>query len=187
MSTAATKLTYDDYAALPEDGKRYELIEGELYVNASPAPKHQIVSMNLENILVTWVRQHRLGIVLHAPTDVVLSAENVVQPDVFFISTGRRELIGPKNIEGAPDLVVEILSGSNRRNDEIVKRRLYEQHGVSEYWIADPEVDSVLVYRRIGETFERAVTFSASAGDVLESPLFPGLVIKLADVFSTDW
>jgi len=174
-----TKLTYDDLAAMPEDRNRYEIIDGELFVTPSPNLKHQIVIGNLFFALKAFVREHKLGLVLFAPMDVVLTIHNVVEPDVLFVSNSRTGRLTANNIQGAPDLVVEVLSESSRKTDEITKRHLYERYGVTEYWVVDPEIDVVKVYR--GGT--RVAELSLEQNDVLTTPLLPGLEIPLATIF----
>jgi len=176
-----TKLTYDDLAAMPEDRNRYEIIDGELYVTPAPNLKHQIVIKKLVGVLDRFVCEHDLGFVIMAPTDVVLSPQNVVEPDVLFVSKSRLQRLTSKNIQGAPDLAVEVLSESSRKTDEITKRHLYERYGVTEYWVVDPEIDVVKVYR--GGT--RVAELSLEQNDVLTTPLLPDLEIPLAAIFET--
>jgi Uma2 family endonuclease len=185
ISETSDKLTYEDYAAIPNDGKRYEIIDGELYVNPSPITRHERIAAEIEYLLRTYVRVLRSGEVFDAPYDVVLSDSDIVQPDVLYVANLRRHIVTDKNIQGAPDLVVEVLSESSRRLDLIIKRQLYERYGVTEYWIADPTVDTVIVYRRIGEKFVRFAKLTAEANDILESPLFPTLTINLRELFAT--
>lgn len=140
------KYTYQDYLALPEDGKRYELIQGELIMVAAPLTVHQIVSRNIEFDLFQSVRKHRLGQVFNAPVDVVLSETTVVQPDLLFISNENSGMITEKNISGAPDLIIEILSPGSAYYDLVAKKELYATHGVREYWIVDPKKQVVEAY-----------------------------------------
>lgn len=177
------KFTYEDYLLFPEDGRRHELIEGEHFVTPAPKTKHQIVSSNLHRILGSFVYQRRLGRVLSAPTDVVLSELDVVQPDLLFVSTSRLSIMTDTHIHGAPDLVVEILSETTRKPDEIIKRKLYERVGIPEYWIIDPELEIVKVYRLADQRYVRAAELSREAGDLLTTPLFADLQIPLAEIF----
>lgn len=165
--------------ALPDDGKRYELIEGELVLNPAPVPLHQVIAGNIHTDLTIYFRANRIGRSFVGPLDIVLSDATVLEPDVLVILNERKQLIGPKNVQGAPDIAVEVLSPSSRRRDATVKRRLYEHHGVNEYWIVDPEEETVRIYRRDGETF--------AAGEVVEiitSPLLPGFSLNVRDVFA---
>src|SRR5882757_5633530 len=124
---ASTKWTYEDLLLLPEDGLRHEIIDGEHYVNASPITRHQRISMRLIAEFVFYFREHPVGELFHAPFDVVFSQSDVVEPDLIFISNERREILTAKNIHGSPDLLVEILSDSNRKYDQVTKRALYER------------------------------------------------------------
>lgn len=180
MATA-TKLTYDDYLVIPDDGRRHEIVDGEHYVVPAPNIAHQLTSSNLNDDLRRHVKRRALGVVLYAPVDVLLSAENVVQPDLLFVSTEHRARIKDGNIVGAPDLVVEILSNSNKRYDEVVKRQLYERFGVAEYWIVDPDARTVTVLRLNGANYETVAKLSGD--DVLTSPLFPDFAISVATIF----
>jgi Uma2 family endonuclease len=180
----AVKLTYEDYLQFPDDGKRHELIDGEHFVTPTPIRKHQAVAGNLFGMLWNYLQQHRAGRVFAAPFDVILSDADVVEPDLLYLSNQRlSEIETSPWVRGAPDLVVEIGSPGTRRRDETIKRRLYERSGVSEYWVVDPEIDTVKVYRRHGDRFERTAELSAEAGDRLASPLFPDLELPLSKIF----
>lgn len=165
--------------ALPDDGKRYELIEGELVLNPAPNTRHQRLQRKFLVALDNYFSAHRNGEVFNAPFDVVLSEDVVLEPDVVVVLKEHAARIGTNNLQGPPDLAIEILSPGTRRKDEILKRRLYEHHGVNEYWIVDPEEETVRIYRRDGETF--------AAGEVVEiitSPLLPGFSLDVRDVFA---
>ena len=178
------KLTYDDFVLFPDDGKRHELIDGEHYVTPSPNDKHQTLLGNLYLLLGTWLRAHPVGKVWLAPFDVILSRWDVVEPDLLYVSNERRaQILTAANVQGTPELVVEIGSPSTRRRDETVKRALYERAGVAEYWFVDPERDAVRVYRRVGERFGRPIELRTDAGDVLSTPLLPGLELPLTEIF----
>ncbi len=127
--TASGRLTYDDLLAFPDDGLRHELIDGEHYVAPAPNLKHQIVSMRLSVAIGSFVEQHGSGLLLAARCDVVFSPTNVVEPDLLFLSRERSGLATEQNIQGPPDLVIEILSPSTRNRDQGIKRRLYERMG----------------------------------------------------------
>ena len=138
------KLTYDDFVLFPDDGKRHELIDGEHYVTPSPNTKHQKVSGNLFLLIGTWLEEHPIGQVFFAPFDVVFSQFDVVEPDLLYMSNGRAtEVLTQANVQGTPELVIEIGSPGTRKRDETIKRRLYERAGVSEYWVVDPDLDVV--------------------------------------------
>jgi len=168
----------------PDDGLRHELIDGEHYVTPSPNTKHQKIVLRLAARILNWVEGHAIGQVFVAPFDVIFTKFDVVEPDVLYMSNGRAaEILTDANVQGVPELVVEIGSPSTRRRDETVKRLLYERAGVSEYWVVDPELDVVRVYRREGERFARPAELSAAAGDVLTTTLLPSLELQLVDVF----
>jgi len=183
-SSQGAKLTYDDFVQFPDDGLRHELIEGEHYVTPSPNTKHQSVSINLTVLIGSWLERNPIGRLFHAPFDVVFSTYDVVEPDLLYLSNERAsDALTPLQVRGVPELVVEIGSPGTRRRDETIKRRLYDRTGVSEYWIVDPEIDTIRVYRREAKTFARVVELSAEARDVLTTSLLPGLEIPLSRVF----
>jgi len=184
-STKGHKLTYDDFLLFPDDGMRHELIDGEHYVTPSPILRHQAISGRLFLAIGSWLRDHPTGQIFYAPLDVILSRFDVVEPDLLYVSNERApDLLSGKWVNGAPDLVIEIGSPGTRRRDEMIKRRLYERSNVLEYWVVDPEVDVIRVYRRSGDRFGRAVELSAEAGDILTTALLPGLQIPLNEVFA---
>ncbi len=181
----SVKFTYEDFLNFPNDGKRHEIIDGEHYVTPSPNTKHQVVSSNLHGILWTYLQQHRTGQVFTAPFDVVFSDFDVVEPDLLYISRERAGVLTEKHVRGAPDLVMEILSPGTRKTDEVTKRRLYERSDVNEYWVVDPELDAIKIYRRVEGTFARVAELAAEAGDTLTTPLLPGFAVSLAAVFAS--
>lgn len=185
MANQPLKLTYEDFLLFPDDGKRHELIDGEHYVTPSPNRKHQAILGNLHFLIRLWLESHPAGEVYLSPFDVVFSQFDVVEPDLLFISRDRAAtILTEKHVTGAPDLVVEIGSKSTRKRDETIKRHLYERTGVTEYWMVDPELDVVRVYRRVEERFERPVEFSLEAGDVLQTGVLPGLELPLSRIFT---
>ncbi len=177
-------LTYEDYCALPEDGKRYQLIEGDVDVTPAPTTTHQRVSQNLESVLRDHVRRNRLGVLFHAPIDVLLALDTVVQPDIVFVSRERRSLVTERGVEGPPDLVVEVLSPRTRRLDRTTKMRLYARCGVREYWLVDPEAQSLEILRLSGGTYVLAQ--AASGMETTSSELFPGFTLALEAIFAPD-
>jgi len=184
MSNPAVKLTYDDFVLFPDDGKRHELIDGEHYVTPSPNRKHQKISGNLFLLIGAWLEQHPIGQIYFAPFDVIFSMFDVVEPDLLYMSNERAaRVLTDANVKGAPELVVEIGSEGTRGRDETIKRRLYERAGVSEYWVVDPEIDVVRVYRRGTDGFKRPIELTAEDNDVLTTQLLPGLPLPLARVF----
>jgi Uma2 family endonuclease len=172
--------TYQDYLALPDD-RRYELLEGELCLVPSPGFFHQAVSRNLELLLWQYVKTHDLGVILHAPMDVVLSSHDVVQPDILFISKVRREVIAESCINGAPDLIIEIVSPTHRERDLLVKKSLYARYRVQEYWIVDPDNRTIEQLLHAGKVFTSHGMFSS--GEMMETALLPSLILPVAQVF----
>ena len=178
------KLTYEDFLLFPDDGKRHELIDGDHYVTPAPTTKHQRISRRLSTALDTFITRHQLGEVFAGPCDVVLSDVDVVEPDLLFISAGRATIITERNIKGPRDLAVEILSEGTRKTDETIKRRLYERYGVKEYWVVDPVLETIKVYRLTDGAYVRAAELSHEAPDVLTTPLLPGFTLPLAALFA---
>lgn len=183
ISLATRKLTYDDYLRLPDDGKRYEIFDGELYVTPAPSTRHQFTVANVLLLVGSFVRERGLGRLLTAPLDVLLGRHDLAQPDLVFVSAERMEIVTDAAIQGAPDLVAEIISPSTGKRDEGIKLRLYEREGVREYWLLYPETETVKVFRRRENRLEPAAELSAAAGDVLTSPFFPGLELDVAALF----
>jgi Uma2 family endonuclease len=178
------KLTYDDFVLFPDDGLRHELIDGEHYVTPSPNLKHQKVSGNLYLLIGAWLEQHAIGQIFYAPFDVVFSRFDVVEPDLLYLSNERAsEVLTSANVQGVPELVIEIGSPSTRKRDETIKRQLYDRAGVSEYWVVDPETDLVRVYRRGAEGFERPLELTAEREELLATALLPGLTLPLTRIF----
>jgi len=142
------QITWDDVQQLPDDGNRYEAIEGALYMTPAPSVRHQRISFRLQRELARLLVDSGHGEILYAPVGVRFPATREgVQPDILFVSNERRGIIAPDELKGAPDLVVEILSPSTATRDRDLKRRLYQRQGVAEYWIVDPEARAVDVWR----------------------------------------
>jgi Uma2 family endonuclease len=185
LEQSAPLASYDDYAAL-DDGKRYQVVDGVLVLMPSPSFQHQEILGRLFMALSIFVRANPIGKVCIAPLDVVLRAERpavVLQPDLLFISHERKAVITAPNVQGAPDLVVEILSPGTARLDLTRKKQLYAEYGVLEYWVVWPDVDRVEVYRsRESGSFGQPQILELS--DVLDSPLLPGFSLPLAELFS---
>ena len=174
------KFTYDDYLNTPED-KRYELLDGDLVALSSPEEFHQRVSILLGSKLVQFAVGNSLGQIYHAPFDVVLSDIDVVQPDLIFVSNERTDIITPANIQGAPDLVVEILSPSTAARDKTFKRSLYAKHGITEYWMVDLTEKTITILRLGERGFE--VVDTCGEGEILTSPTLPGFTLNLNGIF----
>ena len=171
-------LTYDDYAKLtPPDNGNYELHNGQIIYMPSPIPLHQIVSDNLSANLIVYLRKHKLGRIISAPMDVVFNPIDTFQPDILFLSNERLSLIGDKKIEGAPDLVVEILSPSNNPKEMGYKKVIYEMSNVKEYWIINLKKQILTQYENIeGEflihrVFEKKDTLTSLTINGFEMPM----------------
>lgn len=177
LTTPVAKLTYRDYRALPDDRIRYEILNGVLRMNPSPAPLHQRVSAKLQFLLTAHIERHKLGELFNAPIDVLLGKHDIVVPDLVFVSRARAAIIGDKYLKGPPDLLVEILSPSSTVRDRRVKRDVYARAGVPFYWIVNPTGRTVLELELSAEQYEVAAEVS---GNALWRPrLFPKLRMKL--------
>ena len=175
------KLTYADYRTTPDD-KRYELLDGELIMAPAPRLRHQEVQSRLGSRLSAHVESEGLGKLYFAPTDVVLSNSDVVQPDLLYVSNERSHVLqGGDNVQGAPDLVIEILSPFTAERDRVVKRALYAQHGVREYWIVGVESATVTVLRLEDSGFEVVGTYGE--GDTFTSSTLPEFTFDIDEVF----
>ena len=175
-----TKLTYEDYAKTPDD-ERWELIDGELFRMPSPNVAHQITSGRLFLRMTLFVDERNLGIVLDAPMDVVLSDHDTVEPDLLFISNERMGIIATLNIQGAPDLVVEIHSPSTAQRDLTTKRELYARHGVKEYWPINPVARTVTVLLLRDSDYVEAGVYKE--GDTVTSPTLEGFSFRVEEIF----
>jgi Uma2 family endonuclease len=181
MGTYGVVLTYKDYAALPADGRRYEIHAGELSVTPAPSPRHQRILGRLNHVLRLHVEERRLGEVLFAPIDLILGETTIVQPDLLYLDPGRAGLVSDRGIEGAPTLVVEILSPSTTVIDRATKTQLYARHGVPYYWIVDPEARTVEAYVLVAQGYELVRRASGSAPVSL--PPFPELAFAPASLW----
>ncbi len=176
--------TYEDYLRLPDDGRRYEIIDGVLYMANAPAFEHQQAVTSLTSQLWNFVQTHNLGVVLTAPFEVRLpDIAQPVQPDILFVSNARREIIKPKLIEGTPDLIVEVLSPSTARYDRHIKFDAYERAGVREYWIVNPRLRSVEVYTLVGN--EYALHGEYGVGQLVISAVVSGLQLATDIAFAS--
>lgn len=175
--------TYEDWLRLPSDGHRYEILNGELYMTPPPTVRHQLASSNLSSALNSFVQQRNLGRVLYAPCGVDLPTQPVpVQPDIFFISHERREIIGEDYIEGAPDLVVEILSPSNWLYDRREKFQAYQKAGVPEYWIVDYRAHTIEIF--FLEEGVYVLLGQYGSGEFAHSRVLEGFEVAVDEVFA---
>ena len=164
-----------------EGNDRYELLDGELILVPSPNTAHQTVSIKLATKMHYFVKERNLGQVFHAPYDVLFTDTDVVQPDLIFVSNEREHIRTPANIQGAPDLIVEILSPSSSRRDWRDKRELYANHGVKEYWIVDPTNRIVWVMLLRGGALVEQGAYGE--GDTVTSSTLEGFSVGLDEIF----
>lgn len=179
-SPETTKLTFEDYLQTSDD-ERYELFDGALTTMPAPSIAHQHVAMKLGTRLDSFAEEANLGVVFSAPTDVVLTQTDVVQPDLMFISSERAGIVKTANIQGAPDLIVEIRSDSTAERDETLKRQLYEECSVQEYWLVDPEARTITVLLLGEDGYAEAATYTE--GHTLTSPMLEGFAADLDEIF----
>jgi Uma2 family endonuclease len=177
---ASLKYTHADLQLMPDDGKRREIINGELYVTPSPVTAHQRILGSLAFAFWKYLETHPLGEMLVAPMDVILSEHDVLEPDLLFVLNERRDFLQDW-VRGAPDLVIEILSPTTEARDRGIKLKAYARYGVGEYWIVDPTTQVVEVYRLAAEGFRLAATYARGAA--VETPLLPGFLLPVQSVF----
>jgi Uma2 family endonuclease len=172
--------TYDQMVAqLPETNLPMELWDGEIIMSPTPTPSHQTMVLRFARILMDFTGKAKLGTAFISPLDVVLSPRRVVQPDVFFVSNARPEIIQDR-IRGAPDLVVEVISQGTWRRDRIDKKALYEQAGVREYWIIDPESRTIEVFALADNVYQ--LHSKATDDEDAQSRLLPGFKTAFSDL-----
>lgn len=179
---STTKLTYADYLRFPDDGLRHEIIDGEHYVTPSPATRHQRISRNLLHLIQTYLDTHPIGELFAAPFDALLSDFDIVVPDLLYLSNERAQFLTSKNLQGPPDLVIEILSPSTRSRDRQLKHDLYERVGVQEYWVVDPEQDRVEIFRRHTGLFGESLSVPRTGA--ITTPLLPDVELPLDRVLA---
>jgi Uma2 family endonuclease len=186
MSGPPGKLTSADFLLFPEDGKRHELIEGVHYVTPSPNVRHQEIVARLHLAIGGFLTTRRhLGRVFLSRLDVVLSDHDVVEPDLLFVAGDQQSILTEANVQGAPALVVEVLSPGTRRRDEGIKRTLFDQGGAREYWLVDPKEMALSICRRAADgSFPIVATLSASADDRLSTPLLPDFSLSMRELFA---
>ena len=174
-------LTYDDYVRLPDDGRRYEILDGELDVSPAPTPRHQRVLLKLVAILHRHAEERGLGQVYVAPIDVILARDSIVQPDLVFVAAGRESIVTERAIEGPPDLVGEVLSPWSDRGDRVAKARLYARYGIRHYWIVDPVARTLEMYEPEEAEYRLLATHEGAAS--VRTTLFRDLEIDLSRVW----
>jgi Uma2 family endonuclease len=180
VSAVHPRVSFADLEQWPDDGRRYELYDGEVFVVPSPLPLHQFVLARLHLAFEDYCKAHG-GVVLFAPLDIVLTDFDVVQPDLLLFTAERAHLIHPRRVTRVPpDLAVEILSPGTARNDRGRKRDLLARHAVREYWLVDPDVPRIEVFAlRDGAL---VATSAADDAETVTSPLLPSLVLRPADL-----
>lgn len=182
MSTAQPiKLTYAEYRQLPDDGKRYELIDGDLYVTPSPVWTHQRISFWIAYRIGGWIAERDLGQMQAAPLDVILAGDTVVQPDHVFIRKERLATVVDRWVHGSPDLVIEILSPNTAGRDQLLKRHAYARNEIPEYWLVDPDARTVTVLGLKGRHY--AQLGSVSGDRPIPSRILAGLDVNAAELF----
>ena len=180
-SASVYKMTTKEFFDLPEGPPYFQLIDGDLYMSPGPRRYHQRISMLLGSELHAFIEDHQLGELYAAPSDVVLSGHTVVEPDLYFVSRERAHILNDQGTNGAPDLVVEILSPSTAKLDLGVKRVLYAKSGVLEMWVVVPETKTIEVYRFAEKADEPVATLGVQ--DALSTDILPGLTLAIRDVF----
>lgn len=180
------RLTAHEFLEIPEDGKRHELIAGVHYVTPTPNVWHQELVGRLHLSIGAFLAGRRhLGRIILSPMDVVLSDADVVEPDLLLVAGDQQGIITRANVQGPPALAVEVLSPGTRRRDERVKRRLFDERGVREYWLVDPDARAVTVCRRAPDgSFPQVAVLVADRGDQLDTPLLPGWTLLLQGLFA---
>jgi Uma2 family endonuclease len=176
-------LGYEDFWSAPDDGIRYEIIDGRLYASPTPGICHQIVSTRLQCSIACHIDSRELGFVFPPLTAVILGTHRQVQPDLTFVSRERRRMVAEREIEGAPDLAVEIVSPSSKKADRVVKSAAYADSGISWYWIVDPDQRTIEEYQL--ENGQYRLVRKWEVPDVFEPTIFPGLTLPLEELF--DW
>ena len=182
-STAIEKISVREFQEMEdlEEGFLYELIHGELVKRSSPATDHQTASFNLTLILGNYIKEKKLGRCFTAPFDVIFDEENLTQPDILFVSNAKSAIVTDNCVEGAPDLIVEILSPGTFKTDRGDKMKLYCRFGVAEYWIVDPKNRAIEVYVLKEKTYE-LLSFGIETGEV-ESTVLPGFKVPVQEIF----
>ena len=175
MAIERVVLTYEDYLAMPDDGRRYEILDGEIAVTATPVTLHQLIVGNLYWVLRGHIHGRRLGQVYLSPITVILANTTVVEPDLVYVDNGRADLVGERGINGAPSLLIEVLSPSTAANDRGPKFQAYARYGVPCYWIVDTDARALEAYE-LGVDGYRLVD-RAHGETPVSLPPFPDLVL----------
>ena len=182
MSVAAKKLTWDDIKDWPADAGRTEIVDGELVMSPTPATRHQKICTRLGIQLGSYIEQHNLGLFLSSPMHVILALHLHYEPDLCFITNQRETIVKEKFIDGPPDLIIEVISESNRTHDTVVKFQNYAQHGVAEYWLVDPRDNEISTWRR--DRDEYALLGRARPGGRVVTEVLSGLELDPGSVLN---
>ena len=174
------KYTHADLLQMPDDDKRREIIDGELYVTPSPIDRHQMILFNLTMAFGKFLETHPLGKLRFAPLDVILGEHDVLEPDLLFVLNEHQDILQDW-VRGAPDLVIEILSPTTAARDRGIKLKAYARYGVGEYWIVDPTAQAIEVYRLTAEGLNLSATYTE--GNTVETPLLPGFSLAADSIF----
>ncbi len=174
--------TYDDYITLPDDLNIYEIIEGELYMAPAPIPKHQKICHNIQRLLGNYLQKNNAGEIYPSPVDVVFDKSNILQPDIIFIARDNLSIVTEKNIQGPPNLVIEILSPSTIRKDRISKLRVYARFEVKNVWIIDPDNQTLEAFE-LGKEKNYHLISSIAGEEEFRPSLFPDLIIPLKEIW----
>jgi Uma2 family endonuclease len=181
MAAHGVRFKAEDIFDAPEDDKIYEVIDGELYVSPSPSWRHQVAVSHLHGILYPFIRSHNLGEIVTVPLGVVLDPDDGVEPDLVYVSRERMDIITDRGIQGAPDLVVEVLSPSTRSRDLGLKLRRYAAAGVPHYWVLDTDAHELMPFRLGAQGYDPIGTFGP--GTLFRPEIFPGLEIPIDDLW----
>jgi Uma2 family endonuclease len=183
-SHSDARLTYDDLVRMPDDGMRHEIIDGVHYVTPSPVRRHQKLLRRLVVALGSYLELFPdLGEIYSAPFDTVFTKWDVVEPDLLLVAGDQLNILTEPNVQGAPALVVEILSPGTKRRDLGVKLQLYDRGGVREYWIVDPEENTVTIHRRASDGSFPTVQSASNNVDTITTPLLPGFSLSAESLF----
>jgi Uma2 family endonuclease len=181
MPAVEVKYTYQDLRSTPDDGRRYELFEGDLIVSPAPTTMHQRIVFRLSLVIGNFVQMHQLGEVLSAPCDIQFSGETVVEPDLLFVARDRASIVKEDYVQGAPDLIVEVISPTSEERDRGYKFKIYAEQGVKEYWLADYRKRVLQIFGLTSSGFQLAGEFKND--DEVRSPLFPGLRFRVSELW----
>jgi Uma2 family endonuclease len=183
MRAAHEVKTFRESFGLAEPGRRQELFDLEHFLAPRPSARHRLTTARLAQRIGRFLREVPLGTVRAAPVDLELSELEVVEPDLVLVGPGRPCRVTAACVAGVPDLVVEVVSEYSRRRDEVVRRALYARYGVGEYWVVDPELETVRTLRLEGGVYGPGRLLSREAGDLLTTALLPGFELPLAELF----